>query len=422
MIICPLVGSSLSGAISQVEAGKEADLFELRLDLSMPALKAVVSHLDKPFVLTLKSEADFAKLILNPDYIDVDISFSHTLADLRLNHPHAKIFASFHDFEKTPIHLPHNPAGSDFLKIACQANSIHDTLRLLQLTQKNWGSTHAIAMGPKGESTRIMTPWTYSPVSLDTASAPGQIVLQSLISDYKQKERIKHKDLYALIGDPVDKSISHKTHNTLIKEIGWDAVYLKFPVTKDELPLFMKEIREFDVRGLSVTMPLKEAILPYLDEIDEEAKSIGAVNTVVVGKKTIGYNTDGLGALDALQERISLKGKTMAILGKGGTARAIGWHAEKVGCHVIYLGRNPEPVDYDILVNATPVGMSPLIDEMPVPSSFLLPGKVVLECISNPITTKFLSSCIDCDIITGQELFINQAARQFALWQEAKEN
>lgn len=410
MIICPIIGPTFQEAAAAIEAGQEADFFEFRMSLPLEQQKRLAAMAKKPLVISIKSEQDWKKVALKPAWVDLDYAERHRAAEIK----ESRVLISFHDFEKTPQILPKRPTGVDKFKIACLTSGIADTLRLAAMQYKDWGKTVAIAMGERGEATRVWTSWSYAPSLASQATAPGQILLHTLKNDYRIHLRGQSSDLYALIGDPVSKSLSHRTHNALFEKLDIDALYLKYPVSKEELPKFIKEFRKLPFKGLSVTMPLKEVILPYLDELDPAAKAIGAVNTVVVGKKLKGYNTDGPGALEALQERATLKGKHMVILGRGGTARAIQWEAERVGCKVTLLGRNPPRMTYDILVNATPVGMNP--EEMPVAPDYILPNTVVFDCVRGE--TAFLKAAAqkNCQLITGHELFINQAARQFAIW------
>lgn len=410
MIVCPIVGPTFQEAAQAIEAGQEADFFEFRLNLPLEEQRRLAAIAKKQLVIPIKTEQDWKKLALRPAWVDLDYAERHRAAEIK----GSKVIISFHDFEKTPHDLPKRPKGADKFKIACLTKGIADTLRLTALQYKDWGKTVAIAMGERGEASRVWTSWSYAPSLASQASAPGQILLNTLRNDYRIHLRGPTSDLYALIGDPVSKSISHRTHNALFEKLDIDALYLKYAVSQEELPHFLKEFRQFPFKGLSVTMPLKEAILPYLDELDPAAKAIGSINTVVVGKKLKGYNTDGPGAIEALQERIALKGKHMVILGRGGTARAIKWEAEQLGCKVTLMGRNPPRMTYDILVNATPVGMNP--EEMPVDASYILPETVVFDCVRGD--TAFLKAAAqkNCQLITGHELFINQAARQFAIW------
>jgi shikimate dehydrogenase len=187
-------------------------------------------------------------------------------------------------------------------------------------------------------------------------------------------------------------------------------------------------------------MPAKEQIIPLLNRIDETAKKIGAVNTVVKeGADWVGYNTDCSGAIAALEAWTSLQGKNVLILGSGGTAKAIGYGVkEKGGRLTVTYNKNKERGEslareldcelvhardagtryIDILINCSPVGMSPNIHESPFLAKDLKEGMVVFDSVYNPLETKLLreAKAAGCTVIPGSELFINQAARQFELW------
>jgi shikimate dehydrogenase len=187
-------------------------------------------------------------------------------------------------------------------------------------------------------------------------------------------------------------------------------------------------------------MPAKEKIMPLLDRIDETAQKIGAVNTVVKeGSAWVGYNTDCSGAISALEACTSLQGKNVLILGSGGTAKAIGYGVkEKGGKLTVTYNKNKERGEslskeldcelahardagmraIDVLINCSPVGMSPNITESPFLARDFKEGMVVFDSVYNPLETRLLreAKSAGCTVIPGYELFINQAARQFELW------
>lgn len=222
--------------------------------------------------------------------------------------------------------------------------------------------------------------------------------------------------MYALIGENVESSISNITHNALFQELGVAASYIKIAVGKKELPSFMQWARAANFRGLSVTMPHKIAIMEYLDEIDPEARAIGAVNTLLFEKgKIIGYNTDGVGALRALEAHTSVKGKEIVLLGQGGAARAIEYEAIKRGALVQRPAyRDPESLlglSPAIWINATP-------SSMPLDNDKLKPGQIVFDINTKPAWTPLLQEAArrSCQIVFGSEMFIHQALGQFHLW------
>jgi len=247
--------------------------------------------------------------------------------------------------------------------------------------------------------------------------------------------------LFGVIGDPVSHSLSPIMHNAAFSDIGYNAVYLAFHVT--DLPSAIRGVKGLGIKGLSVTIPHKVPIIDMLDEIDETAKKIGAVNTVAnKNGKLCGYNTDCLGAIHALREKTDIQNKNVVMIGAGGAARAIGFGISSEGGNLTIVniledeGKTLSKIlgvpyyhlsefkklEYDILINTTPVGMFPETDKIPVEPTDLVPGKVVMDIIYNPLKTALLKECekIGCSIIDGVSMFVHQGAAKFEIWTEIK--
>jgi len=243
--------------------------------------------------------------------------------------------------------------------------------------------------------------------------------------------------LYGVIGNPIEHSMSPLMHNSAFTETGYNGAYLAFHVT--DLESAITGVRSLGVKGLSVTIPHKVAIMDLLDEIDDMAVKIGAVNTVVnQDGKLLGYNTDCLGAINALLEKTEIKGKNVVMIGAGGAARAAGFGILAEGGNLTILNILEDEgtrlskdlgvpyhhlsefsrFDYDILINTTPVGMSPGVDNMPVDQKDLRPDKVVMDVIYNPLKTKLLaeSEKIGCTTVDGVSMFVYQGVAQFEMW------
>jgi shikimate dehydrogenase len=246
-----------------------------------------------------------------------------------------------------------------------------------------------------------------------------------------------HTELYGIIGNPVRHSLSPVIHNEAFRRMGLNAVYLAFEVKS--LEEAMAGIRELGIRGLSVTLPFKTQILPYLDTIEETASKIRAVNTLTVeGGNLIGYNTDCRGALEALEEKVDLKGKRVILLGAGGAARAIGFGLKEKGCQVAIFNRSQNRADVlakelgcghhplsslkemegEVLVNATSVGMYPFDAKSPIPKDVLKRGMVVMDIVYKPLRTKLLQEANEkgCLTIDGLEMLARQGAAQLEIW------
>ncbi len=245
--------------------------------------------------------------------------------------------------------------------------------------------------------------------------------------------------VYCIFGNPVRHSKGPAIHNAWFQAHGINAVYLAFQI--DEISKGIDAVKNLNIKGASVTIPFKEAIIPYLDEIDRGAKDMGAVNTIVNRDgKLFGVNTDLRGAVDPLKP-FGIRDKTICILGAGGAAQAVacGIHREK-GCLVIvnrsrdrgerlaskYDGefmpmedlKKIQSMKADILINTTPMGMSPNIEDSAFPARLLDPGMLVMDIVYNPLETKFLRDAKNrgCEIIDGLSMFLHQGSAQFKLW------
>jgi len=243
--------------------------------------------------------------------------------------------------------------------------------------------------------------------------------------------------VYALFGDPVTHSLSPVMHNSAFEHTGYNGVYLAFGI-KDIKNAFVS-LRTLGIKGASITIPHKLEAVKYLDEADATALKIGAVNTIINNDGFLkGYNSDGIGAVEALSEKTPIKGKSIAVLGAGGAARAIGFCIQKEGGKITVVNRSRENgerladhlsadyrplndmgnIKFDILVNTTPVGMTPERDEMPIEGRYLEKGMVVMDIVYNPLRTRLLQEAekAGCITIDGVAMFVYQGAFQFELW------
>lgn len=246
-----------------------------------------------------------------------------------------------------------------------------------------------------------------------------------------------HTKIFGILGRPVTHSLSPAMHNAAFGHLGINAVYVAFPVT--DLPQAVSGLRGLAIGGVSVTIPFKEEVIPLIDVLDPQAAEIGAVNTVVNrdGRLT-GYNTDCLGAVTALQARTNLAGQHVLILGAGGASRAIAFGIIQAGGRVTLtdvdqpraaalvkaLGGEAIPLNTvgdcpaTILVNATPVGMTPDIDGIPINPELLARFQVVMDIVYQPLQTRLLKEAQDrsCATIDGLQMLVHQATAQFELW------
>ncbi len=435
-----IVGPSFKQAQEQLlQALPHCDLAELRLDLwedyQLEELRTL--HFPKPLIFTLKKELSKLTQLaaLKPAYIDLEQDVPETIfKELRAKFPKVKLIASFHDFDKTPDTLQESSLPVDFYKIATMTHSTLDALRLLIFSQNAKQPLIISGMGDSGQITRILGPvyksaWSYAPLENSQMTAPGQILLQEL------KTYSPSTSVYGLIGDPVDKSFGHILHNGMMQLFNAPSVYVKMRITSEELPHFIPLMKKLNMRGLSVTMPLKVAILPYLDIKDETVQKCGACNTLLWdGKALHGYNTDSLGALNALEEGLTLAGKRLLIIGAGGAARAIAWEAIQRKMLVTIANRNADRaqfisrlfncsgigldevpgIDYDAIINATPA-------EMPISAEWLIPGTVAMDIRNRKEKTPFLKAAVErgCIPVSGLRMYLHQAAGQIDIWNYA---
>jgi shikimate dehydrogenase len=244
--------------------------------------------------------------------------------------------------------------------------------------------------------------------------------------------------IFALFGNPVAHSLSPLMHNAAYQRMGIDASYV--PLRVGNLKDAMQGVRACNMRGISVTIPYKTAVMPYLDEVDASSQAIGAVNTILHDDKgrLKGYNTDWIGMVRDLEESLEIKKKTFAILGAGGTARAAVFGIRQRGGIPVIVNRTPErgerlakefgvpfyplsqikDIKADCLINTTPVGMTPDQAKSPFPRESLSHFRWVMDCIYNPLKTRLLKDAEEagCRAINGLGMFVHQGAEQIRIW------
>lgn len=470
MICVVIKGPTFKDAQQQLKKALTcADLVELRLDnfssLSLTDLKKLRSQFSIPMIFTLRSRsqggnylhseekrlADIRSLAeLKPDYLDLENDmppqFINEIASI---YSEIKIILSYHNFAETPQNLDKiyeemRKIPAFFYKIAVTSNNCLDAFKLICWAKKSKNKLIAISMGLHGQVSRILGPiWgnpiTYAALEKDQASAPGQLTTKELLERYRYRSLTSQTAICGIIGDPVDHSIGHITHNDLMAVSGLEAIYIRIQVSSNELSEFLKLSRQLPFRGLSVTMPLKEHILPFLDNIDRQANEMGAVNTLLLKKgKIYGFNTDGIGALNAIEQECKVKGKRIVIIGAGGSAKSIAYEAQRRGGQITIVNRNPARAHqvandlacigkgldemkscteegYDILINTTPVAN-------PISTEYILPQTIIMDIKTKQLDSEFLQDARnkDCRIVYGYQMFIEQALGQFNHWFQDK--
>jgi len=253
-----------------------------------------------------------------------------------------------------------------------------------------------------------------------------------------------------IIGDPIEHTMSPIMHNAAFASMGLDYLFVPFRVRKEGLRQAIDGVRGLNIRGLGVTIPHKVAVMQFLDEIDDLAEKIGAVNNIVNDNGVLkGYNTDASGFLQALLDQgIEPSGKNVVILGAGGASRAVSFILAERRSNLIILNRTlskagelaskisktftgaAEALESDeenlaralskadILVNTTSVGMSPDVDDTPVTSDLLNSDMVVFDIVYNPIKTKLLREAeeVGAQTISGLDMLVWQGALAFQMW------
>jgi shikimate dehydrogenase len=244
-------------------------------------------------------------------------------------------------------------------------------------------------------------------------------------------------DIYAVFGNPVAHSLSPLMHQAALDHTGQKAHYVPFCVTA--LKEAVQGIRGLNIRGVSVTLPFKTAVMEFLDEVEEGARRIGAVNTIWNDRGRLkGFNTDWSGFVFALKKHTKISGKKFVVLGAGGAARGIVYGLIREGGEAILVNRTAfkaealarefgcsfaegaavEKIKADGLINTTPLGMSPRTENTPWKGEDLHRFPVVMDILYNPLETRLLKEArsAGCQTVSGLEMFIHQGAEQFKLW------
>lgn len=242
-----------------------------------------------------------------------------------------------------------------------------------------------------------------------------------------------------VIGDPIAHSLSPRLHNAAYHATGVSYVMAAARVQAPDLAIAIQGVRALGIKGLACTMPHKVALTTLVDTLDPVARAIGAVNTVVNNEGALtGYNTDWLGILRPLEQRVELRGKRVALLGAGGAAQAAVYACIRNGAEVTIFNRSVERAQeiaglhncaalplteekdfssFEIIINTTSVGMGPLAEQSPIPVEQLAAGQIVFETIYHPFETALLRGARERGVacIHGLDMFLEQGAAQFEL-------
>ncbi len=417
------------GRLSDLPEAVSADMIEVRLDL----LGSVPDTGNKETIVTFRDGFD-------PSLLPENFSGFADIGEEDIPDAPYRIISSIHDYENTPsadeIAYSLNSMNSEVSKGAYAVRDFKNLYDILKASEKVTKDHVLLGMGKMGEITRIRSDilgnmFTFAYISKPTA--PGQISLDEM------KNLNESSIITGLVGSPLDKSKSREMHNRAFVECGISGRYLNFP--SPSLDYIGDCIRGYNIRGINVTIPYKESIISCLDEIDSDAESAKAVNTVVNSDGTLkGYNTDIDGIETALKNAdFEMNGKRMLIMGSGGAARACIIAALRNNTEISVAGRNMKTVnklssefgigiateeslmsEFDVIVNATPIGMYGE-GTYPVNPNTLDESNTVFDMVygvETPIVSKAKNT--GCKIIAGEDMLAMQGARAFELWTGVK--
>lgn len=432
-----------------------ADLVELRVDsVRDPSAAGALAGRRVPVIFTCRpawegggfrgSEEERKRLLrdaqkLGAEYIDIEwrAGFDDLIAD-RGGHG---VVLSMHDFEGVPPDLQSRAAsmratGAEVVKLSVMPKRLTDCLSLMALAKEAGSPTVVVGMGDAGLPTRILAAhfgsyWTYA----GDAVAPGQIPAPVLCEQYSFRSIAHRTALYGVVGRPVSHSISPAIQNAAFRAARLDAVYL--PLAAADFDDFRTFADAMSIVGASVTAPFKVEAFECADEADAVSRRVHAVNTLKrQGHGWVACNTDVSGFLTPLEAVMPVQGLRATVLGAGGAARAVGVALASAGATLTFSARRheqaaeiarmigasvgtwpPAPGSWDVLVNTTPLGTAPRVDETPMPHN-LFTGRLVYDLVYNPIETRLLKDARDagCRTIGGLDMLIAQGQRQFEWW------
>lgn len=463
-LLCVTVTASSTDALrAERDAVPDAaDLVELRLDsVSDPNAAGALAGRRRPVIVTCRpaweggafagSEEERKRILsealsLGAEYVDIE--WAAAFDDLIRAHRGRRIVLSKHTFDGMPSDVPGDirsmrATGAEVVKLAVTPARLSDCIPLLEVGAQAGkdGKLVLIGMGEFGQPTRTLpgrfgSSWTYAGL----LHAVGQLSAQLLLDEYRFHSIGDSTSVYGLAARSVGHSVSPAMHNAAFRAARCNAVYVPLPAASAED--FMAFGRAIGLRGASVTIPYKVALFELVDEAYATARRVGAINTILVDDdgRWIGGNTDVSGFLQPLQHRLSLAGLRAAVLGAGGAARAVAFALTESGCAVTIHGRHrrkaeetamftssrvgpwlPPDHSWDLLVNCTPIGMHPHVNETPIPAEHLT-GRYVYDLVYNPTDTRLLrdAAAMGCHTIGGLEMLVAQAQEQFQWWTGSK--
>jgi len=453
-------------------AANQNSLLELRLDylshpaLLFPKLKQFAGfHRDITIIATCRRVANGGKfrgsVASELDVLHKAAAAGCQLVDIELEtaqaqkrpeieklRQHAGLIVSFHDYrgtkklEETWEAMHQFPA--DYIKIVSTARTLSDNVKMMRLLEQRSDvvSTVGVCMGEAGIISRILnvrfgSEFTFASAQPGEETAPGQIAARVLRDVYRIDVVDAATKVYGVAGDPIGQSLSPQMMNTAFRRENINAVYV--PLQTSDVKDLLNCVREMPIQGLSITMPLKQAVMEHLDKTDALSAKIGACNTLIRSQdgRLYGFNTDVAGVVRPLENRLNLAGARILVIGAGGAARAAAFGLKERNSEVWVMNRTVEKaqklarqahahyvshqqvkkLEFDVIINATPVGMNTARPQSPLEESDLR-ARYVFEMIYNPVETKLvkMARAKGIQVIPGSEMFVHQGARQFEIW------
>jgi 3-dehydroquinate dehydratase/shikimate dehydrogenase len=439
----------------QRDAVRHADLIELRLDTVRDIdVAAALSGRTAPVIVTCRSAQEGGgfqgseeerKRVLTEAFDRgaefVDIEASAGFADLVAREHGRRVVLSMHDFRGMPADLIERVrdmrrTGAAVIKAAVTPSTLSDCIPLLEVSRELSGVPHVlIAMGDPGLVTRVLPSrfgscWTYAGERI----APGQVTASTLLERFHYARIGPDTTLYGIVGKPVMHSMSPVMHNAGFEATGRDAVYL--PLAAADVDDFLRFAEAFGVQGASITIPFKVDMFDRVGAADAVTRTVGAVNTVRrEGDRWVGLNTDVAGFLEPLGGAFGQETRAL-VLGAGGAARAVAVALRSIGVEVTISARDlskarslaalvggsatafPPPRGvWDLIVNTTPVGMSPHVEQTPLSADWFNHA-TIYDVVYHPQETRLLREgrAAGCQTIGGLDMLVAQAELQFEWW------
>jgi 3-dehydroquinate dehydratase/shikimate dehydrogenase len=476
--VCVIIGRTRHKMVTvelQEAVKRGAGFIELRLDFLAKAVdfQRLLPFKKCPWIATLRRRDDGGrfngteverKMVLRQaivagfDWVDLETDIANEIPRFGK----VKRIVSYHNMAETPDDLEvifekMCQQDADVLKISTMATKPSDNIRVLKLIEKAPKPTIGHCMGDLGVPSRLLAlkygaPFIYAAFNKERGIAPGLPSMEELRRYYHVSTIDRKTKVFGVLGDPVAHSLSPLMHNQLFKYVNLNAIYLPFRVPRGQLAEALQQMEYLPVEGYSVTIPHKEAAAALAVNTDQRVKETQAANTLV--RRANGFwagNTDYPAALECIRANKPLGEDgmprewntcTALLLGAGGAARAVAYALKELGVITTISSRTQEraetlatevgakAVDWaarhripcEVLVNCTPVGMHPEVDESPIHASFLKPGMLVFDTVYTPENTMLIkdSRTRGCKVVTGVEMFVRQAAKQFKFFTEVE--